>query len=153
MRRNCERQHKIAGLMHLMLYVNRQHRIMADAGISKLGIHSSQHHMLVIIAKNSNICQKEIAQRLEISSAAVAVTLNKLEASGLIVRNPSYDDARMNRISITDKGNELLKSTRAMFSELDERFFEGITDEELEAMKSLFCRLAENLKGIADSQR
>ena len=149
MKKETARQHKMAGLTHSFLHVNRLRRIMVEEQVSRLGIHCSQHNMLMLIAHNKNICQKEIAQKLEISSAAVAVTLNKLEAAELIVRNPSFDDARMNYITITDKGNEILKATKEMFRTIDEKSFEGITDEEMETMDRLLEQMTENLKAIS----
>ena len=145
-KRDTARQKKIACFMHTFLHVNRLHRTMIEAGISKLGIHGSQHRMLMVIARNKSICQKEIARQLDISSAAVAVTLNKLEAAELIERNQSFDDARMNHISITEKGAELLKSTRSMFDSIDDACFEGITDEEIDTVQSLLKKMIENLK-------
>ena len=149
MKKETARQHKMAGLTHSFLHVNRLRRIMVEEQVSRLGIHCSQHNMLMLIAHNKNICQKEIAQKLEISSAAVAVTLNKLEAAELIVRHPSFDDARMNYITITDKGNEILKATKEMFRTIDEKSFEGITDEEMETMDRLLEKMTENLKAIS----
>ena len=125
MKKETARQQKIGQFIHSFLHVNRLRRVMVEAEISKLGIHSSQYHMLSLIAGSKSICQKEIAQKLEISSAAVAVTLNKLEAAGLINRNQSFDDARMNHITITEKGAELLKTTKTMFHSLDDACFDG----------------------------
>lgn len=132
--------------MHTFLHANRLHRMMVESEISKLGIHCSQHHMLTLIAGSKNICQKEIAQKLEISSAAVAVTLNKLELSGLIERTQSFDDARMNHITITDKGAALLKSTKSVLDNLDARIFDGIDDEQIDKMQSALETMIENLK-------
>lgn len=149
MKKDTKRQQSIGELMHLFLHVNRLHRILAEEQIGKLGVHSSQHRMLVIISESKSICQKDIANRLEISSAAVAVTLNKLEEAGLIERNQSFDDARMNHISITEKGKEILKTSRTMFSAIDEQFFNGITDEEMSTLKNLLERMTENLKSLS----
>ena len=148
MKKNTKRSQSISCLVHSFLHVNRLRRAMSEEQISKLGVHSSQHHMLAIIAGSKNICQKEIAQKLEISSAAVAVTLNKLEASGLIERNQSFDDARMNHITITDKGKDILKSSKAMFDAMDEKCFEGITDEEIALMTGLLDKMTENLRAL-----
>lgn len=146
MKKNNARQQKLTQLMHTFLHVNRLRRMMVESEISKLGIHCSQHNMLTLIAGSKNICQKEIAQKLEISSAAVAVTLNKLELSGLIERTQSFDDARMNHITITDKGAELLKSTKTVLDAIDSRLFEGIDDEQIEAMQKIMDSMTENIK-------
>lgn len=146
MKKETARQKKIAEITHLFLHTNRLHRTMMEEQIGKLGIHASQHHMLVIIANNKSICQKDIAKKLEISSAAVAVTLNKLEAAGLISRTQSFDDARMNHITITEKGSALLKTSRQIFESLDEEFFKGVTDEEIDFMSGILKRVSENVK-------
>ncbi len=146
MKKETARQKTVAEVVNLFLHVNRVHRAMAEEQISKLGIHNSQHQMLALIAASKNICQKEIAQKLEISSAAVAVTLNKLEAAELITRTQSFDDARMNHITVTDKGAKLLKTTRELYADIDDQFFTDVTDEELETLKTLLGKMAENVK-------
>ncbi len=144
MKKETARQKKIAELMHLFLYTNRLHRSRMEDKIASLGIHGSQHHTLAIIAANKSLCQRDIAQQLDISSAAVAVTLTKLENAGLITKTQSFDDARMNHVTITDKGSALLKASRRLLDELDEDFFNGITDEEIEAMSATLKKVSEN---------
>ena len=55
----------------------------------------------------------------------------------------------MNYITITDKGNEILKATKEMFRDIDEKAFEGITDEDMEVMDRLLEKMTENLKAIS----
>lgn len=98
--------------------------------------------MLAIIAENKSICQKDIAQKLDISSAAVAVTLNKLEGAGYISRSQSFDDARKNHITITDSGVALLKKTKQIFDAMDAEMFENVTDEEIEQMTAILSKLS-----------
>lgn len=152
MKKSTERQKKIGGVVHQFLHLNRLHRSMVEAEISQLGIHCSQHHMLTLISKNKSICQKEIAQQLEISSAAVAVTLNKLESSGLVTRTQSFDDARMNHISITDKGSDLLKTTKKALDVVDAKWFDGLSDEEMEAFSATLSKMIDNLKSLASEK-
>lgn len=140
------KQQKLSQFMHEFTHVNRLHRTMVEAEISKLGIHCSQYQMLVLIAQSKNICQKEIAQKLEISSAAVAVTLNKLELSGLVERTQSFDDARMNHITVTDKGAELLNSTKSLLDDVDNRFFDGIDEEDIDTALDVLTAMTENVK-------
>ena len=146
MKKETARQRKISEFIRLFIHTNRLHRLMMEDQISKLGIHASQHHILVIIANNKSICQKDIADKLEISSAAVAVSLGKLEAAGLITRSQSFEDARMNHISMTDKGSALLKQSKQAFDSLDDEIFNGIADEELEIMNGLLARLNDNIR-------
>lgn len=141
-----ERQKKAQCVVRKFMWASRLHRNMVEEQVSKTGIHSSQHIMLTLIEGDKDICQKDIAQRLNISSAAVAVTLNKLEAAGLVERSQFFDDARKNHISITDKAAEILKSTRDKFLEIDDRFFEALSAEELETLGSLLDKICGSMK-------
>ncbi len=144
MKKETSKQKKIAEFIHLLMYTNRLHNVLMEDEIADLGIHVSQHHMLAIIAANKSICQKDIAKKLDISSAAVAVTLNRLASLDLITRTQSFDDARMNHISITEKGQELLKNSKQALAVMDEKFFEGISEEEISQVNEILKKIGEN---------
>ena len=71
--------------------------------------------------------QKEVAQHFEISSAAVAVMLKKLEASGYIQRVSQKDDMRFNRIAVTEKGKSVINATKKLVDEVDFQMFENFS--------------------------
>jgi hypothetical protein len=102
--------------------------------------------MLLTINFNGNISQKELAKRMEISPAAVTVTLKKLEAQGFIERAQSEDDSRVNNITVTEKGRDIICQTGAIFDEVDEKTFAGFSEEELEEFLSYLRRVSSNLK-------
>lgn len=133
-------------LMHRFLRVSRLHHMLSECKISELGLHRSQHHMLVSVKHSGGMCQKDLAQRLEISPAAVAVTLKKLEAAGYVKRCSSSDDSRMNTIELTDEGNKLLDRTREYFSYIDRITFEDFTEEEMEMFEVLTSKMKNSLK-------
>ena len=66
--------------MYKFLAVLKLHNALVENKISNLGLHRSQHQMLLTIKYNDHICQKDLAGHLEISPAAAAVTLKKLES-------------------------------------------------------------------------
>lgn len=150
MKKETARQKKIGELIRLSFYTNRLHRVLMEEIIDGSGVHVSQHHMLATVAQAKSVCQRDIARKLEISSAAVAVTLSKLEEAGLITRTQSYDDARMNQITVTEKGTALLKTTKQALDGLDEEFFNGITDEELDTLVSVMRKVNDNAGVKAD---
>lgn len=132
--------------MHLFMKCNRLHHALVETRVSALGLHRSQHGMLLTINFNGNISQKELAKRMEISPAAVTVTLKKLEAQGFIERSQSENDSRINNITVTEKGREIIDQTGAIFDEVDEKTFEGFSEEELESLLGYLKRISHNLK-------
>lgn len=140
------RKDKFKQCMHLFMKCNRLHHALVETKVSALGLHRSQHSMLLTINFNGNISQKELAKRMEISPAAVTVTLKKLEAQGFIERAQSEDDSRVNNITVTEKGRDIICQTGAIFDEVDEKTFAGFSEEELEEFLSYLRRVSSNLK-------
>lgn len=115
-----------------MLRISRLHRMVFEKNISNMGIHHSQHHLLMYIAKAGEITsQKEIAEKFEISPAAIARTLKSLESEGFVVRENLEGDGRYNRITITDKGKQIVENSYKMFQETDSSLFEDFSDDDI----------------------
>ncbi len=118
--------------MRKMIRIGRLHRTVFERNISKMGIHHSQHHLLMYIAKEKEIpSQKQIAEKFGITSAAVARSLKSLEAEGYIQRSNVEDDNRFKRIIITDKGREIIEKSHQLFEEIDNSIFEDFSEEDI----------------------
>ena len=133
-------------VLHKMSQTDRMHRSVIENFVSTLGIHRSQHMMLMYLAKtNGSKSQKQIAEEFDISPAAVAVTLKKLENAGFIEKNTSEGDNRFNEIKLTKKGIDLALQTRTMFDKVDYEMFADFTDEEYELLTKCFEKMQNGL--------
>ena len=125
---------------------DRCHRAAIEARLADLGIHRTQHMVLMYLFRHEETAtQREIAQEFRISQAAVSVTLNKLEGAGYIKRESCDRDGRVNRIRITPEGRKLIDRTHELFGQVDEAMFKGISREELTRLRELLARMQENL--------
>ena len=131
----------------LLILTDRLHRAAIEAQVEKLGIHRSQHFVLMGLAhKDGQITQKDISDMLDISPAAVTVTLKKLEKSGLIERQTPDNDARTKIIKLTAAGAETVKKTHELFQQVDDAMCGGMTESELDALCGSLTKMTENLK-------
>lgn len=118
--------------MRMMINICRMHRKSCECAAADLEVHRSQHFTLMKIGEaEEGLSQTELSKKLEISPAAVAVTLKKLEAGGYVKKSMGKDDNRYNNVRITDKGREVVKKTRELFNEIDVQMFECLSDEEM----------------------
>ena len=131
----------------LFMRVMRRHHACVERGISDLGIHHSQHRMLMQLSRPQEIApsQKELAEIMGISPAAVTATLKKLEKEGYVSRSATDEDNRRNEIRITDKGLSKVTDSRTAFETTDRAMFAGFTPEEMETLISFIERLDRNL--------
>ena len=133
--------------IHDFMYTDRLHRAAIERAISTLGIHRSQHRMLVHLWRaGGELSQGALAKELDISPAAVAVTLGKLERAGYIRRVSDSADGRRKTIAVTPEGEELLRVSRSAFDEVDLAMFSALSDEELTLLSSILGRLQRTLK-------
>jgi len=133
-----------------ILKIAREHRKTVEKRICSLGIHPSQHHFLMYIAKHGACTQNNIADAMEISAATVAVSLKKLEKGGYIEKQTSRTDSRSNLIALTAKGEDVVTKSKDMFDRVDREMFASLTEEEQQQLHNLMERVVNNLKTMED---
>jgi len=137
--------------VRLLMHTDRLHRSAIETQVEKLGIHRSQHIVLMNIAAcEDGTNQSRIAKCLNISDAAVSVTVKKLEKAGLVSRHDGKDDAREKKVSLTEEGRRTAEQTHVMFTRVDDAMCSGMTDRELDALCLALSKMIENLKSIAE---
>ncbi len=128
--------------------IAREHRKTVEKRISSLGIHPSQHHLLMCLSKNGACAQSSIAEAMEVSAATVAVSLKKLEKGGYIEKKISREDCRSNLIALTKKGEEVVEKSKVLFEEVDRKMFESLTEEEEQMLHECMEKIINNIKTI-----
>ncbi|MBQ8408246.1 MAG: winged helix-turn-helix transcriptional regulator [Clostridia bacterium] len=138
--------------IHSFISADILHRRVIEQWACDAGMHRSQHRMLMYLSKCETIpSQKDLAKHFDISPAAVAVTLKKLESDGYIERGKCTErtDSRYNEIKITERGRDAAMQSRKYFQHVDGEALRDFSAEELALFMSLLERMQENLKNIA----
>ncbi len=146
---STDRTAKIQKTIHAFISTDILHRRVIECWAASAGMHRSQHRMLMYLSKcETTPSQKDLANNFDISPAAVAVTLKKLESDGYIERGKCSlsTDSRINEIKITERGREATLQSRKYFHHVDNEALKGFTDEELDAFVGFLERMQENLK-------
>lgn len=137
---------KLSRAIDMMIKTDHMHKALIDFRVSDLGIHRTQHRILMHLARHESLpSQKELAKYLDVTPAAITGALKKIEQNGYVERTLGRDN-RYNELRITDKGRELVLRTRQLFSEIDTAMFEGLSDEELDTYISCLEKLQSNIR-------
>ena len=140
-------------IIRKMIIANKTHKKAIETVAVDIGIHRSRHQALMRLARHDTVkSQKEIAEELEITQAAMTVTLSKLERDGLIKRNAGKD-SRFNEITVTEKGKEIVEKSKAHFSSVDAAAFEGLTDDELQTFEICLDKIQKNLTELLSKEK
>jgi DNA-binding MarR family transcriptional regulator len=126
---------------------------MLDMKVKNIGIRRTEHRTLMMLAKRDMIpSQKMIAEKLDVTPAAVTGILKRLENDGYISRTLGNDN-RFNEIKITEKGRATVKFSREMFESADKSLFDGFSEEELDMYITCLEKIKKNLKDHIDNDR
>lgn len=142
--------------------INQAHRAAVKAELTAAGLSEVGHPMLLTLlhsSSNADPCyhchaQRDLAELLHISPAAVANSLKSLEKGGYIRREPGPGDARCNQVLLTDQGRRAVESCKHAFESVSKQMLTGFTPEEQEQLLSFRRRMLRNLRGgTPDSDR
>lgn len=132
--------------------LNQAHRAAVQAELNAAGLSKVGHPMLVSILQSAGEdpegqcqAQRELADLLHVSPAAVANSLKCLERDGYIRREPWARDARRNRVILTEKGAAAVEGCQAVFHRVSARMMAGFSQEELCQLAQFQNRMIDNL--------
>ena len=133
-------------LVEKYIRTNRRHRKILEQELNFTRVYRSQHQLLMFIADNPNVSQKELARLYGVSTATIAVSLKKLEQGGYIRREVDSKDNRYNQICLTQKGMATVEQSISIFENLERTMFQGISKEDFKKMGELLDRMYKNME-------
>ncbi len=98
--------------------------------------------------KNIKVCQRDLEININVSKAAISGVINTMEASGLIKRSSSSNDARSKIIVITDDGLNRFNQLKELENKLEKKIINNIPDDELHIFLSVLNTMQSNLEII-----
>ena len=116
----------------------------------------AQHMMLVnifrISERGSLPSQRELAASMHLSPATVTATLKLLERSGYVRRIADDKDQRINRVTLTESGEALMREGMRRMDALDDMMLEGLSREEQEMLCRCLSQMRDNLSRYMKSR-
>lgn len=106
------------------------------------GQHSGQGRILHILAKEGELTQRELQERLMIQAGSLSELVTKLETKGMLVREQDENDKRKVRLKITSAGFDA--ATQSPGETRGKDPFAALTAEEQDTLRGLLTKLLEN---------
>ena len=114
-----ERKELAHNSIRMFRRVDTMLRRYLDRKVCHTGVYPTQHRLLMELYRNPNCSQVGLAEKFDVSAAAIAVSLKKLEKGGYITRLADEADNRINQVSVTEKGKEVIHKSFLIFEETD----------------------------------
>ena len=123
-----------------------RHRARAGALLSSLGLHAGHETLLLLLEVHGPQAQKELAEGAHCEPPSITHMVRKLEAAGLVQRQPSPTDKRQQIVELTAQGRELLPKVKDLWTQLANETARDLTTDELASLADTLQTFASNLR-------
>ena len=138
-------------LNRVFAQVMRLHFRRSHALLENTGLYPGQPPLLFLLYKKNGQSQKELADKLKIKPATIAVMIKRMEKTKTIRREQDKVDKRISRIYITDLGISICNDLVKVHEQIEEECFRGFSVEEKILMRRLLMQVRDNLQEICNS--
>lgn len=132
----------------------RRWRQTLDEHLATVGFSDATWTPLSYLARRGDdVSQKELAERMQIDTSSLVRLLDILEAKGEIERRPDPADRRAKRLFLTERGRAAFETLDRKLAILETEMLGDVTDEEVEALFSVFGRIEARLQSMQKGER
>jgi DNA-binding MarR family transcriptional regulator len=101
---------------------------------SRHGVHNGQQYVLQCLWADDGLTPGEVARRLGLATPTVTRATTRMEAAGLLRREPHERDRRLVRLPLTERGRALESVIGEEMEQLSERALASLDHSERAAL-------------------
>ena len=111
----------------------------------QININPAQGRILFVLWMEDNITIHDLAFRTGLGKSTLTRMLDRMQASGLVVKRNSPDDRRIILIGLGEENVKLKASYQQVSLEMSDLFYRGFSSEEIGTFESHLERILKNL--------
>lgn len=102
--------------------------------------------VLMALMQGGHRSQSDVAKDVGIQGPTLTHHLNAMERAGLLIRRRLPDNRRIHQVELTDAGRAMFHDLRRVAMQYDARLRQDFSAEEIDLLRGLLGRLADNVK-------
>ena len=112
-----------------------------ERSLGPLGLKVLDYSLLVLVASNAEVNQKQLGEALDISAPNMAITIDRLVERGWVERVRSTQDRRAMIIHLTAAGRELVKRAQKIAATMEEQSLAVLSPAERARLAALLAKV------------
>ena len=133
-------------LMHLVGYAASRASIELKKTFARhlgpLDLKAVEFSVLVLVAANPQVNQKQLGQALDVSAPNLAVTLDRMVERGWVERVRSTQDRRAQHVHLTPRGRELTQQAEKIAATMENAALRVLSPAERALLIELLLKVA-----------
>lgn len=119
-------------------------RLLADCGVEEFN--GPQGRILYVLWQEDGVPIAALVQKTGLAKNTLTAMLARMESSGLIVRSTAPEDRRQVLVTLTDKARSLEGKYEKVSQEMNQLFYQGLSQSDADLLDGLLDRVLENLE-------
>lgn len=121
----------------LFSVIYRSRNIYLNNSVDMAGLSYGQFYALLLLSKEEDITQDQIASTFHLDKGTVARAVRKLEDSGYIRRTQDPENRRAHRLNLTAEGRKITPTVAGIVDKWERDICEGFSDDDMEKLYSI----------------
>lgn len=119
-------------------------RILANSGVD--AFNGPQGRILDVLWQQDGIPIRKLSEQTGLAVSTLTSMIDRMEASDLLKRQADPHDRRVTLIFLTQRARSLQEQYDAVSIRMNEVYFRGFTDAEIEQLEQYLNRILDNVK-------
>jgi DNA-binding MarR family transcriptional regulator len=133
--------------VYLIKRIETEVTVQMNKVLTDFGITLSQFIVLNFVNDNqSDLSSAQLSRRFKMTPQSMNETISSLRKKEFIIKNADLDNRRILRISLTEKGIEVLNKCNLSIDVVEQSLFSALSDSELENLRTLVGRVINSTK-------
>jgi MarR family transcriptional regulator for hemolysin len=134
----------------LLKEVSRRYVNRFEVRAREISLTLAQAKALVRLEKNEGVSQARLAELAELEPMTMVRILDRMEAEGLLERQPDPADRRARCLYLTVKARPILSEIWRLSDEIRAELFAGVSKAEREQFMTVLERLYDNILSVSE---
>lgn len=125
----------------------RRAQVFMANELKPYNIGSGQYVFLLVLNRKDGMTQEQLSHELALDKGTTARALDKLEASGYVIRKRSTEDGRAYNVFLTEAGREIQPVLQRTLNRWRESVLVDISREDRQTLGKILQKMAANTVG------
>jgi DNA-binding MarR family transcriptional regulator len=135
-----------------LIYAARLCRSLRANLLLDHGLYAGQDALLKSLSRSNGQTMGSLAADLGVRPPTVTKMVTRMEAQGLVKRQPSQKDSRLNLVHLTSAGEALLARIDTAWQDAENAAFDRLRDKDAKRLHKILDRIVASLDGKAGAE-
>ncbi len=137
-------EHDLAGKL---IYAARLCRSLRASLLLDLGVYAGQDALLKSLSRKNGQTMGSLAADLGVRPPTVTKMVTRMESQGLVQRQASQNDSRLNLVHLTPAGSALLAQIDTAWRDAETAAFDRLREKDAKRLHKILDRILSSLDG------